>query len=71
MIPNETDQRDAPTNRTVSIRRPASSTSSSTSDLLTSEKEQAELNMIIDLERNDVARICKPGTRQVIQPQDD
>ncbi|MEN6424474.1 MAG: anthranilate synthase component I family protein [Phycisphaerales bacterium] len=37
-------------------------------DLLTSEKEQAELNMIIDLERNDVAKICKPGTRRVIQP---
>jgi para-aminobenzoate synthetase component 1 len=37
-------------------------------ELLTSEKEQAELNMIIDLERNDVARICKPGTRRVIQP---
>ena len=37
-------------------------------DLLVSEKEQAELNMIIDLERNDVARICKPGTRRVIQP---
>lgn len=37
-------------------------------DLLTSEKEQAELNMIIDLERNDVAKICKPGTRHVLQP---
>ncbi len=37
-------------------------------ELLTSEKEQAELNMIIDLERNDVARICKPGTRHVVQP---
>jgi para-aminobenzoate synthetase component 1 len=37
-------------------------------DLLVSEKEQAELNMIIDLERNDVAKICKPGTRRVIQP---
>jgi para-aminobenzoate synthetase component 1 len=37
-------------------------------ELLTSEKEKAELNMIIDLERNDVARICKPGTRKVIQP---
>jgi len=36
--------------------------------LLHSEKEQAELNMIIDLERNDVAKICKPGTRKVIQP---
>ena len=37
-------------------------------ELLTSEKEKAELNMIIDLERNDVARICIPGTRRVIQP---
>jgi len=37
-------------------------------ELLNSEKEQAELNMIIDLERNDVARICRPGTRTVTQP---
>ena len=37
-------------------------------ELLHSAKEQAELNMIIDLERNDVARICIPGTREVIQP---
>ncbi|MHC4460651.1 MAG: anthranilate synthase component I family protein [Planctomycetota bacterium] len=37
-------------------------------ELVRSEKEQAELNMIIDLERNDVARICKNGTRKVIQP---
>ena len=36
-------------------------------ELLGSEKEQAELNMIIDLERNDVAKICRPGTRSVIQ----
>jgi len=36
--------------------------------LLSSEKEKAELNMIIDLERNDVARICRPGTRRVSQP---
>jgi para-aminobenzoate synthetase component 1 len=38
------------------------------SELLNSEKEQAELNMIIDLERNDVAKICEYGTRKVIQP---
>jgi para-aminobenzoate synthetase component 1 len=36
-------------------------------ELLGSEKEKAELNMIIDLERNDVAKICRPGTRTVIQ----
>lgn len=37
-------------------------------ELLRSEKEQAELNMIVDLERNDVAKICRPGTRTVVQP---
>jgi para-aminobenzoate synthetase component 1 len=36
-------------------------------ELLNSGKEQAELNMIIDLERNDLARICIPGTRKVVQ----
>jgi len=36
-------------------------------ELLDSEKEQAELNMIVDLERNDLARICRAGTRKVIQ----
>jgi len=36
-------------------------------ELAVSGKEQAELNMIIDLERNDLARICVPGTRQVVQ----
>jgi len=36
-------------------------------ELLYSEKEQAELNMIIDLERNDLAKICKYGTRKVVQ----
>lgn len=37
-------------------------------ELAGSEKEQAELNMIVDLERNDIARICEPGTRKVVQP---
>jgi len=37
-------------------------------ELARSEKEQAELNMIIDLERNDLVRICKYGTRKLIQP---
>ncbi len=36
--------------------------------LIDSVKEKAELNMIIDLERNDLARICAPGTRQVTRP---
>ena len=42
----------------------------SLNELLYSEKEQAELNMIIDLERNDVAKICVPGTRRVTQPRE-
>jgi len=37
-------------------------------ELQESEKEKAELNMIIDLERNDIARICIPGSRGVTQP---
>ena len=37
-------------------------------ELFRSEKEQAELNMIVDLERNDIARICEAGTRKVVQP---
>ena len=37
-------------------------------DLLHSPKDLAELNMIIDLERNDLARICIPGTRHVAEP---
>ena len=34
-------------------------------ELLESPKDKAELNMIVDLERNDIAKICKPGTRKV------
>jgi para-aminobenzoate synthetase component 1 len=34
-------------------------------DLVLSEKDQAELAMIVDLERNDLARVCQPGTRGV------
>jgi para-aminobenzoate synthetase component 1 len=37
-------------------------------DLAASEKDQAELAMIVDLERNDLARVCIPGTRRVLMP---
>jgi para-aminobenzoate synthetase component I len=36
-------------------------------DLLTSPKDQAELNMITDLMRNDLGKICRAGSVQVIE----
>jgi para-aminobenzoate synthetase component 1 len=36
--------------------------------LVESQKDQAELAMIVDLERNDLARLCVPGTRHVTCP---
>lgn len=37
-------------------------------ELLNCEKEKAELNMVIDLERNDLTRVCEYGTIRVCQP---
>jgi len=36
--------------------------------LAQSEEDRAELAMIVDLERNDLARVCVPGTRRVTCP---
>jgi para-aminobenzoate synthetase component 1 len=36
--------------------------------LRASPKDEAELNMIVDLERNDLGRVCRTGTVRVTQP---
>ncbi len=37
-------------------------------ELLASEKDRAELTMIVDLMRNDIGRVSKPGTVNVVSP---
>ncbi|OQA00634.1 MAG: Aminodeoxychorismate synthase component 1 [Planctomycetes bacterium ADurb.Bin401] len=39
-------------------------------ELIENEKEKAELDMIIDLERNDFGRICVPGSIKVVKRRD-
>src|SRR5205823_8835890 len=65
------DREDASGRRKV-ITRPIKGTRSRApgmaSALRDSEKDQAELNMIIDLERNDLGRVCEIGSVKVTEP---
>jgi anthranilate/para-aminobenzoate synthase component I len=56
------------TRRRFSAEGKAGENAKNYDELLHCEKEKAELNMIIDLERNDLTRICEYGTIKVTQP---
>ncbi len=51
--------------RPIKGTRPAGTTHG---ELLGSEKDAAELNMIVDLERNDLGRVCEIGSVRVASP---
>jgi len=53
------------TTRPIKGTRPASAPPD---DLLASAKDQAELAMIVDLMRNDLGRVCAPGSIRVSEP---
>jgi len=57
------------TTRPIKGTRPMGNTHSETianeEDLRSSEKDRSELLMIVDLERNDLGRVCEPGSVQV------
>ena len=56
-----------PIKGTISRGRDAEQDRSNQKKLEHSEKDRAELNMIIDLERNDLGRICRYGSVKVLQ----
>ncbi len=61
----EMDERGNIVTRPIKGTRPASSP---VQELADSEKDAAELNMIVDLLRNDLGRVCDYGSVQVTQP---
>ncbi len=60
--------------RPIKGTRPASSESAVDAarrdELASSAKDRAELAMIVDLERNDLGRVCRYGSVRVVAPQD-
>jgi para-aminobenzoate synthetase component 1 len=56
---------DAATRRVVTRPMKGTRPASGASDLATSQKDRAELAMIVDLMRNDLGRVCEPGSIRV------
>lgn len=56
-----------PIKGTTARRRDAAGDAAAAQELLASPKERAELAMIIDLERNDLGRVCLPGSVEVLE----
>ena len=63
-------EREGASGRRKVITRPIKGTRAAGMELALrdSEKDAAELNMIVDLERNDLGRVCEIGSVQVAQP---
>ena len=52
----------SPISGTVPVGEDPMETAERIKDLISSEKEESELTMCTDVDRNDMARICKPGS---------
>ncbi len=56
----------SPISGTVAVGKDPMETAERIKELISSEKDESELTMCTDVDRNDMARVCKPGTVKLI-----